>query len=371
MSSKLVFAHQLRGFAAILIVVTHYFGIFYGAQQVVANVTFSPNLNLTAPGWTSYMAWPYLNGPFGVALFFLISGLVIPFSLRSNSPRAFMVARLFRIYPTYLFCLGIGLLAIFLSAHYWQQAFALPGRQVASNLLLVHNLLGEASLDTVNWTLAIELKFYLLAALAPAMFLRPNLRAMALFVVTVIGLNLMLPGLALAMPGKFAQIAMPALVSDLNYVCFMLAGVLFYQHLQGQLGLLRLAAGCALLLGGFSLAWSLGPQKETYPILIQYYYCAFGLFSVCFLLRRYFRPQRILDFLADISYPLYAVHSLTGYALLKMVMNQGLSFGRAVVLTVILIFALAWLIHKTVEIWSSAYGKKIGGQFAPRAAAAT
>ncbi len=47
------------------------------------------------------IASPINFGAFGVALFFLISGFVIPLSFQSYGRLDFLVARFFRIYPTY------------------------------------------------------------------------------------------------------------------------------------------------------------------------------------------------------------------------------------------------------------------------------
>ncbi len=54
----------------------------------------------------------FMPGPFGVALFFLISGLVIPFSFDRHRTGAFLLARLLRIYPTYLAALLIEVLTL-------------------------------------------------------------------------------------------------------------------------------------------------------------------------------------------------------------------------------------------------------------------
>ena len=48
------------------------------------------------------LSFPLNWGPFGVALFFVISGFVIPFSFETYGRLDFIVARFFRIYPTYL-----------------------------------------------------------------------------------------------------------------------------------------------------------------------------------------------------------------------------------------------------------------------------
>lgn len=357
--SKLVFAHQLRGIAALLIVITHYFGVYYGAQAVVAGITRSPDLHLVAANWVPYMDFPVFKGPFGVAVFFLISGFVIPFSLGKNNAVGFLLARAFRIYPTYLACLGIGLLAICISASYWQQPLALEPARTALNALLLHNLWGLPSLDSVNWTLAVEIKFYLLGALCWRALLASRPLLLAGIAAGITGLNLLWPSLA-AWPTLQAVLA--ALSTDLNYVLFMLIGTLFYQHYQGLISAAQLAVGSLLMLAAFVLAWHLGTQHDQVPVLAKFYVYALLLFALCYRLRARFRPLRALDFLADISYPLYAVHALTGYVLLKILMDRGLPFGLAVSIVLPAALGLAWLLHVSVEVRSSDYGKKLAAQ---------
>lgn len=357
---KLIFANQLRGLAALLIVITHLFGVYYGAQGVVATITASPDLHLVAPAWVPYMDFPYLKGPFGVAVFFLISGFVIPFSLQKNSAGGFLLARALRIYPTYIACLAIGLLTVTLSSRYWNLPFTPNWTQMAANAGLMHNLLGIGTFDTINWTLAIELKFYLLAALCARAMVGSKPMVFALIAAVVIGLDLALP--ALGSP------ALSALSTDLNYVLFMLIGVLFHQHYRGLIPAWHLALGALLMLGAYLLAWRLGTQRDQVPVLAEYYVYALVAFALCYALRERFRPFKPLDFFADISYPLYAVHPLLGYTLIKMMMDQGLPFGAAISATLCLVIALAWCLHKTVERTSNGYGKRLASITRARAA---
>ena len=50
-------------------------------------------------------------GNYGVFVFFIISGFIVPASLeRKGSVRTFWVSRLFRLYPLYLFAIGFAVL---------------------------------------------------------------------------------------------------------------------------------------------------------------------------------------------------------------------------------------------------------------------
>lgn len=370
--NRLVFANQLRGLAALLVVVTHYLGIYFGAPQVVSVITFSPDLHLTAPSWASLFEFSYFStGPMGVALFFLISGLVISLSLEKSNAFAFLVARLFRIFPTYLFCLALGLTTVWVSAHYWHIHFRYTLRDVLTNALLVNNLYNIPSIDAVNWTLAIELKFYLVLALGRSFFLQQTYRTIlgvALLVLACMGVYAFMTGSPLHPPGgSLAAIRVEALLVDATYIIYMLIGVLFYRHLRGHMPLSHLILGSLPLLAIFTVCWAIGPQREQFYVVTLNYYHAYVVFLLCCLGRRFFRPLAVLDFFADISFPLYVVHSLLGYTLLKFVMHQGAGFGMALVMVCAIVTLVAVLVHRYVELTSNRFGKWFAARLpAPR-----
>ncbi|MBV7537195.1 acyltransferase [Duganella sp. sic0402] len=360
---KFIFANQLRGIAALLVVMTHYFGTFFAEQDLLAARTFSTNLHLVKAPWVHIFELEY-QGPFGVALFFLISGFVIPFSLRKTSLPGFLVNRALRIFPTYACCLAIGTLAVYLSARYWGQPFSYDAKVLAANALLVHNLLGFPSMDAVNWTLAIEIKFYLLMAFGAAALFRPSPGWL---------LGFLAAALALTWNGEHGIGVATPLLMELNYIVFMMTGCLFYQHAAQLISTRALLWRSLLTVAAFSWTWSMGPQQGQFPAVTVWYYCAYLVFGACYALRERFRPVRVLDFLAAISYPLYCVHALFGYCALKILIGQGCRYGVAMLITLPCTFVLAWLVHRTVENGSNTLGRRWGAALSrgkPAAAAA-
>jgi peptidoglycan/LPS O-acetylase OafA/YrhL len=91
-SSKFGFADALRGPAALCVVASHLLGNLF-------------------PNWPFEMQ---LLGKLGVAVFFLVSGFVIPISLTKYDTGAFLIARVLRIYPTYAVALTITLASIWM-----------------------------------------------------------------------------------------------------------------------------------------------------------------------------------------------------------------------------------------------------------------
>ena len=166
---KIEFAQQLRAIAALAVVINHYWGVYFlnGFRPLVGiPASFVPE----QPAFTHHVMYPgaaqFLYGHFGVGLFFLISGFVISISLKSLSPGVFLVRRFFRIYPVYWFSMLISVLMYFICSWYWNTP--LPGNISLGYLLkampLVHSAAGIPTIDFVNWSLAVEIKFYVLFA---------------------------------------------------------------------------------------------------------------------------------------------------------------------------------------------------------------
>ena len=107
---KIEFANALRGLAALSVIVSHYLGVFWVGAAGAAELTGLSRAPVPIPAMAELaLSFPLNWGPFGVALFFVISGFVIPFSFETYGRLDFIVARLFRIYPTYLTGLSVSL----------------------------------------------------------------------------------------------------------------------------------------------------------------------------------------------------------------------------------------------------------------------
>ena len=112
-SQKIEFANSLRGIAALSVVTGHYLGTFWKLTDAVAGLTGIVRSPVVSPVFVELVISSPINlGAFGVALFFLISGFVIPLSFQSYGRLDFLVARFFRIYPTYWIGLSASLVVL-------------------------------------------------------------------------------------------------------------------------------------------------------------------------------------------------------------------------------------------------------------------
>lgn len=143
----------LRGFAAISVVVYHVIEHF---------------------NWTSFpTTWPWLwfrFGWMGVDMFFVISGFVIAMSAFNQLERSgkdnfivpFMKRCLLRIVPLHYLTLAV--FVIFISPQLIFNHFSI---NIASHLLFIHNLNYDlhGAINGSNWSLGVEMQFYILIAL--------------------------------------------------------------------------------------------------------------------------------------------------------------------------------------------------------------
>ena len=142
--SRLAWLDVLRGLAALAVVFNH-FGYFV-----------PPALNGRVYQWIN-------PGDYGVFVFFLISGYIVPASLeRKGSVRTFWVSRLFRLYPLYLLAVGVALFLFMVHIGGLRGEGSDPETSVLSQMLMMSNVLAGENLPNVVWSLSYEMVFYLL-----------------------------------------------------------------------------------------------------------------------------------------------------------------------------------------------------------------
>ncbi|MGW1965871.1 acyltransferase family protein [Streptomyces sp. NPDC001935] len=148
----------LRGIAALLVAVDH------------SSYSFMPEFR--------ERVMPELNvGRYGVMLFFLVSGYVIPASLeRRGCVRSFWIGRAHRVYPLWAVVVGSALVLNLLG--FTRLGARFEGRNpltvAVAHATLLQELLGTPSVVLVLWTLSYELAFYLLVVALFTVRLHPR-----------------------------------------------------------------------------------------------------------------------------------------------------------------------------------------------------
>ncbi|NUW74421.1 acyltransferase [Vibrio mediterranei] len=149
-NNKLKSLEALRGIAALLVAIDHSI-LDYG-------VTFK-----TVPSELIYIA--KFLGSFSVGVFFLLSGFVIFLNIHKSTCTNFLIKRAFRIYPVIAICILLGYLS---KLSLGTIEFNMDSLKILLlNISLFGNffIFNETNINPIIWTLAIEVKFYLIAAL--------------------------------------------------------------------------------------------------------------------------------------------------------------------------------------------------------------
>jgi peptidoglycan/LPS O-acetylase OafA/YrhL len=143
-AGRLAFADLLRGLAALIVVLGHFTILFLTHPDVVATISageLSFKVNLSR--FVDQLNDLFNVASIGVAVFFLISGFVIPLSLEGTDVRAYFLKRFLRIFPTYWIALAMGTAAIFISATFWSKPIPHDELGLFTNVFLGANALGR------------------------------------------------------------------------------------------------------------------------------------------------------------------------------------------------------------------------------------
>lgn len=355
---KIAFANQLRGLAVLSVIFGHYTWIYWADRSLVATYIRAPVVTGPASRISSYANIPTFNfGPFGVALFFLISGFVIPFSIEKLGRGKFAIARILRIVPTYWIACAITLTVAEISGTYWGRPSVFTPQEVLQNLFLINPQVRQPSLDLVNWTLAIEVLFYICAACMWPFIRRGSSLALVNFAVVVLAYLKWAPAAWNAFKVFDIQVSMGPTRYEMMLVCFIFIGTLFNFRLREKISSGDLIGSTSAIFVVFLMMWQdTELVSEFWSTPLNYGY-ALAVFSACFALRARFRASRILDFIADISYPLYLIHAVMGYAVARFLTSLDAPFPIAISIALTIVVGAAYVIHIAVEAPTARLGK--------------
>lgn len=300
----------LRGLAALMVVVYHY---LWNAAQVY------PQLGASVEA-------VHFGGQ-GVRVFFVISGIVIFMSLQNSTPAGFIRSRFIRLYPTYWVAVAITATAV--------AVFGLPGRQTVPldtvlNLSMVQDFFGVPNVDGAYWTLAVELAFYVMAAV---LWFTGRLSPARLPVTLYLWLASMLL-IALAIPDTFNE--QTRLFENIPW---FLLGISALAIINGDRRPSLLLFPLVAVIGGglFNVMDAVAAAVAFAIALVTLMWRPLGLAS---------RPLRFLGWL---SFPLYLLHQNLGYILLLRLDALDVPRPVGVAITLLLAVGTAALFTRYVD----------------------
>jgi peptidoglycan/LPS O-acetylase OafA/YrhL len=273
--SRLEFLDALRGIAVLFVMVIH------GLEQILSHDAL----------FVRWFAVWFDLAHFGVMLFFVTSGFVIPISLGRSTLRRFWLRRCLRLYPMYLFTLALAaaLIAAGVYAPPNDQFALMPVRSILANATMLQTFMGVFHIIPAFWSLVPELVFYVLisALIGLGLFARSVPIAAGLIVAAAV-VEGVLP--------RFGWAHIPLL----QFVALMMTGTVLYRASTGATSRRQALAICVLCIVMIAL---IPAPFSTYTARLAT--------VPCFLLILYWRPQpRVLVYLGTISYSLYLLHSL-------------------------------------------------------------
>ncbi|NMF97723.1 acyltransferase [Aromatoleum toluolicum] len=343
MSDRILFAHLLRGVGAILVLISHYIGIFWIMHPDISSLLGAPvivnfpKLHLPLRLIADYCI---VFGQLGVGVFFILSGFVIPFSLENSSKGTFLVRRAIRIYPVYIvgFCLVI--LSILTLSHFTDSLFKYSIKDIVAHFgVITRGPLGVGRIDGISWTLEVELYFYISMAIFGSLILSFDAKKFS--------------GLAclIALSCSFY------LASD-NYLIgvqiasglLLVLGIAYFSFLKERISIKEIFVIEVVVFLLIFVLWVFVAKTANYTMQwMTGYLLAIAVFHTCFALREKIGKNALISHFSDISYPLYVVHALFGYAIMYILVDIGSGAYLAIILASISAYIAALAIHAFVE----------------------
>lgn len=368
MNNKYLFAQYLRGLAALAVMFTHFGTAFFNANDMLSSFVNVPTVEDRSYPWVFQLVpvdFPGFIAVFGVSIFFMISGFVIPMSIERYSFTNFFAKRFFRLFPTYVFVFTLNLVVALIGYVIYRGhgiEYVYNSTDIIGSYFIGLNtyIAGTRWLDPVAWTLSIEILFYVIAAIYMNIsFAIRKIKEVNLCDIIILSTILDVSAIKISkyfdvISEAFPVINLGSLIKALYLISFMLLGTTFFLHVKKRIGLNALIY--TILIQYFAFVYvnmHINPAGMYVPIVPTFSWFAITIlvFSLCYSINDKIKEHKVAGFLANISYPLYLCHSYIGYFMMGVIIKFGI-IPRSLVVFIpfpVAIF-VAYLIHKYVEM---------------------
>lgn len=343
---RVAFLDYLRIFAFLSVLVGHAF------HQQLEALAVDGSLHASVRAFIEALLPLVRYGGAGVVVFFLVSGYIITRVLVSEHPAEFALKRLFRIYPLYIGALLADRLLTLL-----------VGNPIDTKDLLVQlTLFGDFtdtpySLGGVEWTLRIEVMFYLLMGLSKWITQRAG---MSMDRIGHLLFGAIVVILALAPPltsGDLAWGDWPATGVITLYFPFLLIGSMVHQYEHRKISAWMLVGFIALVLMHFYRSTPVYQPlwKEDHHAFI-----ALVIFLGAWHFRRHLQANGIVLWLSDLTYSVYLFHNWLYFIILQeLIVRTGWSMPLCMFVALSTLLGVCLVASAVVEKPSIALGRKL------------
>lgn len=302
------------------------------------------------PRWRAGLVDWFDPGLYGVLVFFLVSGYIIPASLeRHGEVRRFWISRLLRIYPLLTTACTITLLPYVLGVRGLRGGLEgyRPATAVLAHLTMLQDVLAVPNVINVLWTLSYEMLFYLLVV---ALFVTRTHRLSAPIAMTLATAAVLVGGmLPMAALSRSAGIGPIVALTAVVMAIAIIATVSTRPVVRTAGGIL----GGVLAIALVSVNGRIGPWESLIILAV--------MFTGTALYRAEHRQiRRRTAALSATTVPACAVVAGVWHAQVSMPPTQADTFGvywTGSILLAALTFAAAWgLRHRRIPRWLTGLG---------------
>ena len=360
-SQKLIFVDSLRAVATVMVLLWHLGNIFWFNNAAVSNlchIDIISNISDMIPKWYSDIndALNRLNldfGMFGVSIFFLISGFIVPFSVNRAKITAvsFLKKRFIRIYPLYIVCFTITFLLVSFYVYFNTGIYPYSIKDYLVQVSLLRDWFWVSSIDGISWTLEIEIKFYVLYAVLMLIKKKNNPKIIGgISIITAILCVLYNSNQNLILQmSRNVYIVLGVLAASMMYIVFIFIGLSIYEFYEGNWGKDKFFIVLQVLIVSFLICVLNSSSSELIIKFIINYGGGLVLFLNFYMLKTQIDENIILKFFAKYSYIIYLIHGVNGYILMDFLVKKGTPFWFCLVITVGIVLIGCILIGNLVE----------------------
>lgn len=275
-------------------------------------------------------------GHYGVEMFFVISGFIIPYSLYQTHYRLsyygkFILKRIIRLDPPYLASILCILLLNYGLSKFSHAVFDISWKQLLLHLGYLNAFFQEKWLSVIFWTLSVEFQYYILLGLFfPLLIGEVWVRRLSVLMLLILAFVFR------SVPRDFFIVHTPVFV----------VGIVSFLWYTQQINRREF------------IIW-LGLSAVCIVLMDSWVTFAVALFSIG-LLFSFSYQHKWLTFLGNISYSLYLMHTIIGGILISVFKKRTegaaadfLTLLLAVATTLLASYVLYWIVEKPSQKYSS------------------